>query len=126
MTYKNKSSKTRGLSFQCEVEDKSFTIKCRVHNVVTGVYRYTQINDTQSHHWVMVEPQYQGIGLGTVLVLHAIDQANYMGLGYSADARGYSRDLDAVYNRLIRLGLVDEFQGYFSLTELGKKTLHKG
>lgn len=126
MRSKQTYSNSAGLSFQCNSDEKSFTITCQVLDVTVGVYRYSQINEDQSHHWVMVDSDYQGIGLGSVLVLHAIDQANYQGFGYSADERGYSSDLDAVYDKLIRLGLVDEFQGFFSLTEFGKKVLHKG
>lgn len=118
-------SNSTGLSFQCQTDNDSFVITCSIAGRVVGVYRYSQINDTQSHHWVNVDDQFQRIGLGTVLVLHAIDQANYMGLGYGADSRGYSRDLARLYDKLMNLGLVEEYQDYYSLTALGRLVLHK-
>ena len=122
----NKTKSYINLKFRCSVNNSNeFIITCIVNNVTVGVYRYSQISETQSHHWIMVEPEFQGLGLGSVMILHAIDQANYLGLGYSDDCRGYSKGLERVYQNLIRLGLVDEYQGCFSLTALGRKTIHK-
>lgn len=101
-----------------------FTVTMVYDGTTVGHYKYSNTDDGP-YHDVSILPMYRNQGYGKMLTLKAIATAgDYEDIGgYAMDTLGQTKDMERVYDSLLKNGLVDGGLGELHLTDKGWETL---
>ena len=107
------------ISFKIQKGKRKFATTLIVNNSPAGIYQY---DSNTGRSIAEVYPEFQGKGLGKLLVLHAIYTAAQLGLDFQED-ESRTRAYDNVLDSLSSNGYIVDDDGYWYVTGEGEQYL---